>query len=122
MTNPGLEVILGMSKDPRFGPVLMFGLRGILVEILKDISFRIVPLTRKCAIEMLREIKGSQLLKGYRRQPPTGTIILEELMLNVSDFVEEYPEVKELDLNPIIISGDSVIVVDVSVVLEEVAS
>lgn len=122
MVNPGLEVIMGMSKDPQFGMVLMFGLGGILVEILKDISFRIVPLTRKDAKEMLREIKGSQLLKGYRGQPPADTIIMEELMLDVSDFVEEYPEVKELDLNPIIVSGDSVIAVDARVVLEEVAS
>lgn len=113
---------MGMSKDPQFGMVLMFGLGGILVEILKDISFRIVPLTRKDAKEMLREIKGSQLLKGYRGQPPADTIIMEELMLDVSDFVEEYPEVKELDLNPIIVSGDSVIAVDARVVLEEVAS
>jgi acyl-CoA synthetase (NDP forming) len=122
MANPGLEVIMGMSKDPQFGSVLMFGLGGILVEILKDISFRIIPLTRKDAREMLREIKGSQLFKGYRGQAPVDTSKLEEMILNVSNFVEQYPEVKELDLNPVIISGDSAIAVDARVVLEEVTS
>ncbi len=66
MARPGVEVIIGMSKDAQFGPVLMFGLGGILVEVLKDVSFRIVPLSRRDAAEMLREIKGYPLLEGYR--------------------------------------------------------
>jgi len=118
MARPGVEVIIGMSKDDQFGPVLMFGLGGILVEILKDVSFRIVPLTKRDAAEMIREIKGYPLLQGYRGQEPVDVSNLEELLLKVSDFVEQHPEVKELDLNPIFAYSDGAIAVDARVVLE----
>lgn len=119
MARPGVEVIIGMSKDAQFGPVVMFGLGGILVEILKDVSFRIVPLTRRDAGEMIREIKGYPLLEGYRGQEPVDVSNLEELLLKVSDFVEQNPEVKELDLNPIFAYSDGAVAVDARVVLEE---
>lgn len=119
MARPGVEVIIGMSKDAQFGPVLMFGLGGIWVEILKDVSFRIVPLTKRDAREMIREIKGYPLLEGYRGQPPVDVSNLEELLLKVSDFVERYPEVKELDLNPIFAYSDGAVAVDARLVLEE---
>jgi len=118
MARPGVEVIIGMSKDAQFGPVLMFGLGGILVEILKDVSFRIVPLTRRDAGEMIREIKGYPLLEGYRGQEPVDVSNLEELLLKVSDFVEQNPEVKELDLNPIFAYSDGAVAVDARVILE----
>ena len=119
MARPGVEVIIGMSQDAQFGPVVMFGLGGILVEILKDVSFRIVPLTRRDAGEMIREIKGYPLLEGYRGQEPVDVSNLEELLLKVSDFVEQNPEVKELDLNPIFAYSDGAVAVDARVVLEE---
>ena len=119
MARPGVEVIIGMSKDAQFGPVLMFGLGGILVEILKDVSFRIVPLTKRDAGEMIREIKGYPLLQGYRGQEPVDVSNLEELLLKVSDFVEQNPAVKELDLNPIFAYSNGAIAVDARVVLEE---
>jgi acyl-CoA synthetase (NDP forming) len=119
MARPGVEVIIGMSKDVQFGPVLMFGLGGILVEILKDVSFRIVPLTKRDAGEMIREIKGYPLLQGYRGQEPVDVSNLEELLLKVSDFVEQNPAVKELDLNPIFAYSNGAIAVDARVVLEE---
>ena len=119
MARPGVEVIIGMSKDAQFGPVLMFGLGGILVEVLKDVSFRIVPLTKRDAEEMVSEIKGYPLLEGYRGQEPVDVSNLVELLLKVSDFVEQHPEVKELDLNPIFAYSDGAIAVDARVVLEE---
>jgi len=108
-----------MSKDAQFGPVLMFGLGGILVEVLKDVSFRIVPLARRDAAEMLREIKGYPLLEGYRGQEAVDVSYLEELLLKVSDFAEQNPEVKELDLNPIFAYSDGAIAVDARIILEE---
>ena len=119
MARPGVEVIIGMSKDAQFGPVLMFGLGGILVEVLKDVSFRIVPLVERDADEMLREIKGYPLLEGYRGQEAVDVSYLEDMLLRVSDFVGQKPEVKELDLNPIFAYSDSALVVDASVILEE---
>ena len=118
MARPGVEVIIGMSKDAQFGPVLMFGLGGILVEILKDVSFRIVPLTRRDASAMIREIKGYPILEGYRGQEPVDVANLEELVLKVSRFVEQHPEVKELDLNPVFAYGDGAVAVDARIVLE----
>ena len=119
MARPGVEVIVGMSKDAQFGPVLMFGLGGILVEILKDVSFRIVPLVKRDAAEMIKEIKGYPLLEGYRGQEPVDVANLEDMVLKVSDFVEKHPEIKELDLNPIFAYKDGAVAVDARVVLED---
>ena len=118
MARPGVEVIIGMTKDAQFGPVLMFGLGGILVEVLKDVSFRIVPLTKRDAHEMIKEIKGYPLLEGYRGQEPADIPFLEDLMLKVSDFVDKHPEIKELDLNPIFAYKNKAVAVDARVILE----
>ncbi|MDD5190418.1 MAG: acetate--CoA ligase family protein [Dehalococcoidales bacterium] len=115
----GVEVIIGMSKDAQFGPVLMFGLGGVLVEILKDVSFRIVPLVKRDASEMIREIKGFPLLNGYRGSDPVDVANLEAMVLKVSEFIEKNPEVKELDLNPIFAYKDGAIAVDARVILEK---
>lgn len=119
MARPGVEVIIGMSKDAQFGPVLMFGLGGILVEILKDVSFRIVPLVQRDAREMIREIKGYPVLEGFRGQEPVDIANLEELILKVSNFAEQNPQVKELDLNPIFAYSDGAVAVDARIILEE---
>lgn len=118
MVRAATEVIIGMSKDPQFGPVLMFGLGGILVEVLKDVSFRIVPLTKRDAAEMIREIKGYPILEGYRGQEPANIDILEDLLLKVSEFVEKRPEIKELDINPIFAYKDDAVAIDARVILE----
>ncbi|MFC1956231.1 acetate--CoA ligase family protein [Chloroflexota bacterium] len=118
MARPGVEVIIGMSKDTQFGPVLMFGLGGIWVEILKDVSFRIVPIYKKDAAEMIREIKGYPLLAGYRGQEPVDVSKLEEFLLKFSSFAEENPEVKEIDLNPIYAYDDDAVAVDARIILE----
>lgn len=118
MAKPGVEVIIGMSKDAQFGPVIMFGLGGVWVEILKDVSFRIVPLERRDAREMIQEIKGRPLLEGYRGQEPVDIANLEELILKVSSFVEQHPEIKELDLNPVFAYKDGAVAVDARIILE----
>jgi acyl-CoA synthetase (NDP forming) len=119
MARPGVEVIIGMSKDDQFGPVLMFGLGGIVVEVLKDVSFRLVPLAKRDATEMVKEIKGYPLLEGYRGQEAVDIAYLEGLLLKVSDFVEQNPEVSELDLNPIFAYSHGAVAVDARVILEE---
>ncbi len=119
MARPGVEVIIGMSKDAQFGPVIMFGLGGILVEILKDVSFRIVPLEKRDAREMVKEIKGYPVLEGYRGQEAVDIEYLEGLILKVSDFVEQHPEINELDLNPVFAYSDGATAVDARVILGE---
>lgn len=118
MAKPGVEIIIGMTKDPQFGPVIMFGLGGILVEILKDVSFRIVPLLKKDAREMIRDIKGYPVLEGYRGQPPSDVAALEDMIMKVSDFVERNPAIKELDLNPVFAYEKGATAVDARIVLE----
>ena len=118
MARPGTEVIIGMYKDPQFGPVLMFGLGGILVEVLRDVSFRIVPLTRRDAQEMIKEIKGYPILEGYRGQEPADIGVLEDFLLQISHFVEHRPEIKELDINPIFAYSDGALAVDARLILE----
>jgi len=118
MARAGTEIIIGMTKDAQFGPVLMFGLGGVWVEVLKDVSFRIVPLTRRDASEMIKEIRGYPLLQGYRGTEAANVTILEDLLLKVSEFTEKTPEIKEMDLNPIFAYKDGAIAVDARVVLE----
>ena len=117
MALAGTEVIVGISKDPQFGPVMMFGLGGILVEVRKDVAFRIVPLEPKDAREMIREIKGFPVLEGVRGQPPADIAALENLILKVSEFVEAHPEIDELDLNPVFAYPDGALAVDARVVV-----
>ncbi|MEX0682636.1 MAG: acetate--CoA ligase family protein [Dehalococcoidia bacterium] len=119
MARPGTEVIVGMSKDPQFGPVLMFGLGGIFVEVLKDVTFRIVPLEPRDAQQMIAEIKGHAILDGVRGGEPADTAALADLLLKLSAFVEANPQVEELDLNPVFAYKDGVIAVDARIVIAE---
>jgi acetyl coenzyme A synthetase (ADP forming)-like protein len=97
----GVEIMVGVTQDPSFGPLIAFGLGGIHVEILADVCFRVTPLTDRDATEMVRSIRGFRLLQGYRGHPPADVPAIEELLLRVSRLVEEVPEIIELDLNPI---------------------
>lgn len=121
MAKQGIEVIIGMTKDAQFGPVIMFGLGGILVEVLKDVSFRIVPMTKRDAAEMIGEIKGYPILKGYRGQDPADIPFLEDLIVKVSQFVDKNPEIKELDLNPVFAYKDGALAVDARIIIEPAA-
>ena len=101
MVAGGVEVMVGVMHDPLFGPLIAFGLGGIHVEILGDVQFRITPLTDRDAAEMVRAIKGYRLLTGYRGHPAADIEAIEEMLLRVSRLVEEIPEIRELDINPI---------------------
>ncbi|MBN1904701.1 MAG: acetate--CoA ligase family protein [Deltaproteobacteria bacterium] len=118
MAEPGLELVIGMTKDPQFGPMVMFGMGGTLVEVLKDIAFRIVPLSREDASEMIKETKVYTLMKGYRGKPPVDISYLEELLINVSAMVKENPEIKEMDINPLFSYEKGAIAVDARIILE----
>lgn len=115
--SPGVEVIVGLTTDPQFGPVVMFGLGGVLVEVLQDVAFRVVPLTARDAREMIREVKGFALLQGYRGAPPADLGALEALLLKVSALAQRHPEIAELDLNPVFAYSNGVLAVDARVVL-----
>ncbi len=121
MAPAGTEVIVGATTDPQFGPVMMFGLGGVFVEVLKDVAFRIVPLEARDARQMVREIKGLPILQGVRGQAPRDIEALESLILKVSEFVAAHPEIAELDLNPVFAYEDGALAVDARVVLSEVA-
>ena len=118
MAQPGVEVIIGMAEDAQFGPVIMFGLGGIWVEALKDVSFRVVPVSARDAAEMVREIKGFAALRGYRGQEKINMSFLEKLIVKVSRFIEKNPNVKELDINPLIAYGDGAVAVDARIIMK----
>ena len=101
MIGRGVELMIGVTEDPLFGPLIAFGLGGIHVEILADVRFRVTPLTDQDAHEMVREIRGYRLLQGYRGHPPADVNAIEEVLLRISRMVEDVPEIRELDLNPI---------------------
>ncbi len=119
MADPGVEIIIGANKDPQFGHVIMFGLGGVLVEMLRDVSLRLVPLTPRDAREMVREIKSLPLLQGYRQYPACSLESIEKALLDLSSFLEKHEEVRELDLNPIFCYANGLVAVDARVVLEE---
>jgi len=117
MAKAGIEVIMGMTQDPTFGPVLMFGLGGILVEVLKDVSFRIAPLEQTDAAAMIGEIKGRKLLEGYRGQDPADKSCLENMLLKLSAFADGKREIAEIDMNPVFAYKDGAVVVDARIIL-----
>ncbi|MBU4313297.1 MAG: acetate--CoA ligase [Actinobacteria bacterium] len=111
------ETIIGMSEDPQFGPMIMFGLGGIYVEALKDVSFRIAPLSRQVAREMVKEIKTIKLLKGIRGEDPSDIDSIIEIILRVSQLVTDFPEIMEMDINPLFVKkqGEGSIAGDVRI-------
>ena len=118
MAPSSTEVIVGAIKDPQFGPALMFGLGGIFVEVLKDVTFRVAPITVDEAREMITEVKAYPLLKGYRNQPPADIEAIVQILLNTSRLVMEHQEIKELDLNPIMVYEKGAKTVDARIILE----
>jgi acyl-CoA synthetase (NDP forming) len=120
MARAGAEVIIGMTKDPSFGPVLMFGLGGIFVEVLKDVAFRIVPLDESDASEMIKEIKGRKLLEGYRGQDPADIPFLEGMLLKLSALVDRTGGIAEIDMNPVFAYRQGAVVVDARIILDAV--
>ena len=117
MAKSGIEVIMGMINDPSFGPVIMFGLGGVFVEVLKDVAFRIVPIEESDAGDMINEIKGKKLLEGYRGQDPADVACLQQMLLKLSDFVNTTPDIEEIDMNPVFSYKDGAVVVDARIIL-----
>jgi len=118
MVPQSTEVIVGAIKDPQFGQTLMFGLGGIFVELLNDVTFRVAPITREDAHEMVIKVKAYPLLKGYRNTPPADIDAIISVLLNTSKLVMDYPEIKELDLNPIMAYEKGAKTVDARIILE----
>ena len=114
----GLEVILGLKKDPDFGPVLLFGMGGVLAEVISDRSLGLPPLNRLLARRLMEETKVFKLLSGYRNLPPANLALLEEILLRLSQLAVDLPQVAELDINPMIVGGDDCLAVDARVLLE----
>jgi len=114
----GVEVIVGVVRDSSYGPVMMFGLGGVLVEVLKDVVFRSLPLSEDDARSMLSEIRASRILDGVRGAPPVDKEALVRLMLGISDLCTAFPEIAELDLNPVLAYPDGVGILDARILLE----
>ncbi len=119
MIPAGREIIIGMSRDPQFGPLLAFGLGGIYVEVLKDVTFRIAPITARDADEMMNEIRGASLLRGVRGEVPSDLKAVRDVLLRVSQLVSEFPEIVELDVNPLIVHAHGAVGIDVRVVVSD---
>ncbi len=115
---PIAEIIVGTLKDPQFGPAVMFGIGGVLVELMEDVSFRIAPLTPFDANEMIHEIKAFKLLDGFRGREKADLNALQELILKVSALVDARPEIREMDLNPVFVYKDGLKIVDARIILD----
>lgn len=120
----GTEVIVGVTEDPQFGHALMFGLGGIFVEVLKDVTFRLIPLSETDAREMVQEIKASKILEGVRGQKPRDIDALIDVILSVSKMVDENPEITELDCNPTFVyeEGEGALVIDARILIDDHAN
>jgi len=115
MAPPGVEMLVGVVNDPQFGPTIACGAGGTLVEVLKDISVRLSPLTRMDAAGMLRELRSFPLLEGYRGGPKCDVGGLEDMLLRTSALAEDHPHIAEMDCNPVIVSASGAVVVDARV-------
>lgn len=115
----GVELIMGMSRDPSFGPVMVIGLGGIFVEIFKDVSFRVSPLTKKDVEEMIEELKGKKVLEGFRNQPKVNKKEIIKLMMLLDKLVRKEKRIIALDFNPVMVDQSQAIVVDPKISINE---
>ena len=116
---PITELIIGMTTDAQFGPALMFGIGGILVEILEDVSFRIAPIEEYDAKEMIKEIKGFPILDGYRGKPKADLDAIIDTLMKISNLVTKHEEIYEMDLNPVFIYDKGLVCVDARIILKK---
>lgn len=114
----GVEVLVGATTDPTFGKIVVFGLGGVLVEVLKDVSFQLAPLSHEQALEQINDIKAAEVLSGIRGAPPVDRKRLADLLVRLSDLVSDFPEIAEADLNPVFASEDAAIAADLRFVLD----
>jgi acetyl-CoA synthetase (ADP-forming) len=118
MAPQGIEVIIGSVRDPQFGPTVMFGIGGIFAEILKDVTFRVAPITKCMALQMIPEVKAHALLNGYRNLLPVDKGAIAEILVKISNLVTQFPKISEVDLNPTIGLAKGAMVVDARILLE----
>ncbi|MCX5849120.1 MAG: acetate--CoA ligase family protein [Deltaproteobacteria bacterium] len=118
MVRGSREFVIGLSRDPSFGPCVMFGLGGVFTEALKDVTFRVAPLTKEDALEMIDEIKTKKLLGEFRGSPAVDRESLAKALVGVGDLGIKYDSIAEIDINPLIICGDKPVAVDALVVLK----
>ncbi|PIC63718.1 acetyl-CoA synthetase [Sporosarcina sp. P13] len=117
MLSEGVEVIVGVTNDPTFGPVMMFGLGGVFVEVFKDVSFRVAPITRQDAIDMMEELKGNQLLQGVRNKHAVDTEAIIDVLLKVSALIQDYADdIQEIDINPLIVYEHGIVAADALII------
>jgi acetyltransferase len=114
----GLEILVGMNRDPQFGPLVTFGLGGIYVEALKDVTFRVAPFDRKAAMEMLGEIRAHALIDGVRGQKPYDKEAIVDALLRISQLVTDFPNIVELDINPLMVYEKGAVALDMRLVLD----
>jgi acetyl-CoA synthetase (ADP-forming) len=115
----GTEFIIGTTEDPQFGQMIMFGVGGIFVEVYKDVSFRLIPITTGDAYDMLEEIKGKALLTGVRGLPEADSKQLVNILMKVSELVKNNPEIKEMDINPLMITNTGAVAADARILLNK---
>jgi acetyltransferase len=119
MITEGLEIIVGTKIDDQFGPIIMFGVGGVMVEVLKDVSFRVLPITSRSAKMMMEEIRSVPLINGYRGKPAVDKKAIRKLLMTVSEIIESYPDIEEMDLNPVIVHEEGLVIVDARIILKE---
>jgi acyl-CoA synthetase (NDP forming) len=115
---PIAEIIIGSLQDPQFGPTIMFGIGGVLVEVMKDVSFRIAPISDYDADEMIHEIKGFKILDGYRGNPKADLDAVKDLLKKIADLAFTHQEISEMDLNPVFTYPDGIKCVDARIILK----
>ncbi len=119
MVNDKRELVIGLTRDFQFGPCVIFGLGGILTEILKDISFRVAPIKKKDAKDMMMEIRGKKILGAIRRMPPANMDQLADILIKVGEIGLQNESIKEIDINPVILNAGSPVAVDALIVLNK---
>jgi acetyl-CoA synthetase (ADP-forming) len=117
MVKGSRELMVGMTRDAQFGPCVMFGLGGVFTEILKDVSFRVAPITKRDALEMMQEIKAHKILDDIRGMPAADLETLSEILIKIGQIGVENEGIKEIDVNPLILQGSKPVAVDALVVL-----
>jgi acyl-CoA synthetase (NDP forming) len=115
----GTELIIGTTQDPQFGPMIMFGIGGVFVEVYKDVAFRLVPIAEGDARDMMSELKGGALLKGVRNMPGADPEELTDILMKVSSLVDENPQIDEMDINPLMVTERGTIAVDARIILKK---
>lgn len=119
MAQPGTEVIVGTIKHDIFGQLIMFGLGGVLTELYEDVSFRLIPINERDAKDMINSVKASSLLKGYRGNSPGDIESLIKVLLKVSNIIQDFPIIKEIDINPLIVYEKGLVAVDARILIED---